>query len=330
MNFFQRMKSYASAAKKISRGMNLSPIKRFGVFCDVLYCKLVMHCSFEEYCFYNFHRLKNSHRKNFILKYHQQSVYSKINPPLFTMHKKVLYKQIQRGIRREVLYLPEAGEDNFLDFVRKHKKVITKPDAGSRGRDVQLFEYQNDAQALEFFHSLKEETVCEEYIIQHEAMSSLNPNSVNSLRIVALCDDGKVTIIAASLKTGGTPDSIADNMHNNGIGANVDIQSGVVTGYGYNYRNQKFIYHPVSLTQIIGFAVPFWPETLKLVKKTHLDVPQCPLIGWDVAITPTGPEIIEANGRPGPKLMQLMDKKPKGKYLKDYIKKHKLKKPKQD
>ena len=43
---------------------------------------------------------------------------------------------------------------------------------------------------------------------------------------------------------------------------------------------------------------------------------------WDVAITNSGPEIIEINSAPGPKLMQLMDQKPKGQFFREYIKKH--------
>lgn len=328
MKILQRIQKSLFSTMRIVNSFDVSLWKKIFLVYDIIYCVTCMHCTYDEYVIYEFYKYKNIYRKNFILMHHKKTDYRKINPYHFTMHKKIIYKLISRGIRREMLYLPEAGEEAFLSFVKKYKKVIVKPDVGSRGRGIQLFEYTDDDTAHVFFKSLKEEAVCEEYIFQHDKMCSLNPNCVNSVRIVALCDENEVNIIAASLKVGGKENSIVDNMHNNGIGANVDIETGIVDGVGYDYNNHTYIFHPITGTQIVGFLVPFWAETLELVKNTHLDIPQCPLLGWDVAITESGPEIIEINGAPGPKLMQLMDQKPKGKFLKDYINKHGLKKEK--
>lgn len=328
MKLLRKLRATLGSAKKIANTLNVSVWKKIYIICDILFCKAYLHCTPEEYQMYELFKYKNSYRKNFIFMYNKITDYRKINPRRFTMHKKFFYKLIKRGIHREYLYLPEADKEQFIAFVKKHKKIITKPDVGSRGKNIQLFEYNNEQQAIDFFNSIKEETICEEYICQHEKLSSLNPNSVNSIRIVSLLSDNDITFISASLKSGGHKTSFVDNMHSDGVGANVDIGTGVVTGVGYDYNNNTYIYHPVTGTQIVGFSIPFWTETLELIKRTHADVPECPLIGWDVAITDKGPEIIEINGAPGPKLMQLMDQKPKRLFLKDYIKKHNLKKDK--
>ena len=324
MRILHKIRTNLGVAKRIASKLGRSFWQKIYIMCDVIYCKMCMHCTFEEYQIYEFYKYKNLYRRDFILQHHRNIDYSMINPYHFTMHKKEIYKLIQRGIHRELLYLPEAGEEQFLAFVKKHKRVITKPDVGSCGKDIQAFEYSNDEQALAFFYSLKEESVCEEYIKQHEKMGTLNPSSVNSVRIVTLCRNGTVTFVSASLKSGGQKDTIVDNMHSKGVGANVDMDTGVVTGLGYDYHEHSYIYHPVTGTQIVGFSIPFWSETIELVKRTHLDVPQCPMLGWDVAITDNGPEIIEINGAPGPKLMQLMDQKPKRHYLRKYIKEYRV------
>lgn len=317
---------FRGAFRGIYKMANAITPSRWGqvrIICDFFFCKLVFRCDLEEYRLYEFYKYKNAYRKDFILKSHQKNQFYSINPVHFTKHKKMTYPLIQRGIQRDLLYLPEADEQQFLAFVKKHGKIITKPDTGSLGWHIQLFEYTDDEQALAFYHSLQEPTICEEYIHQHEDMSRLNPSSVNSIRVVSLRDGEEVTFIAASLKSGGKANTILDNLHNHGVGASVDIESGVVLGKAYDYHNNTYIHHPVTGTQIVGFAVPYWKETLELIRQTHQDVAQCPYLGWDVAITPTGPEIIEINGRPGPKLIQLMDQKPKGRYLKDYKRKHK-------
>ncbi|HET6556569.1 MAG TPA: sugar-transfer associated ATP-grasp domain-containing protein, partial [Prolixibacteraceae bacterium] len=53
--------------------------------------------------------------------------------------------------------------------------------------------------------------------------------------------------------------------------------------------------HPITKQQIIGFHVPFWNETLQMIKKAALLHPENKSIGWDIAITANGPELIEGN-----------------------------------
>lgn len=322
MKVFRQFKNMCRRITRLADRDTASFWNRMAMVLDYWYCRLFLRCSWEEYRIYGFYKYKNRYRKNFLLKSHKKTNIYDMNPPRFAKFKKSAYRRIARGIHREWLFLPEAGEQAFLEFVKKHKKVVTKPDVGSLGRRVQVFEYTDDQQALLFYYSLKADTICEEYIRQHEAMSSLNPSSVNSIRVISLCDEGKVTFMAATLKAGGTADAIVDNLHSNGVGALIDIESGVVVGKAYDYHDHTYVCHPVTGVQMVGFVVPFWKETLELVRQTHLDVAECPYLGWDVAITPTGPEIIEINDRPGPKLMQLMDQKPKGQYLKAYVRKH--------
>ena len=49
------------------------------------------------------------------------------------------------------------------------------------------------------------------------------------------------------------------------------------------------------------------------------------MLGWDIAITETGADIIEANNRPGSRIMQRMDGKPKGQKVIPLLRKDMLK-----
>ena len=42
----------------------------------------------------------------------------------------------------------------------------------------------------------------------------------------------------------------------------------------------------------------------ELVKKLHLEIPQVRYIGWDIAFTNNGPELVEGNEYPGYGLLQ--------------------------
>ena len=65
-------------------------------------------------------------------------------------------------------------------------------------------------------------------------------------------------------------------------------------------------------------------KAVTLVKEAHKRLPQCMLYGWDIAITETGVDIVEANSKPGTRIMQVMDAVPKGKHVLPLIKKERL------
>ena len=160
--------------------------------------------------------------------------------------------------------------------------------------------------------------ICEEFIFQCKEISDICPTSVNSCRILTLRDGQTVSVIAATFKT-SKGSSFVDNMHADGIGAAVDVKTGVVITEGRDYANNTFIYHPMTGMVIPGIQLPFWSATLYLVKKAHLLMPESAVLGWDVAFTDNGPIIIEVNGAPGPNIHQFADKKPKGRPIMECI-----------
>jgi len=53
--------------------------------------------------------------------------------------------------------------------------------------------------------------------------------------------------------------------------------------------------HPITGSTIVGFQVPFFKEAVKMVKEASTVVSEVAYVGWDVAVSPDGPVIIEGN-----------------------------------
>jgi len=51
--------------------------------------------------------------------------------------------------------------------------------------------------------------------------------------------------------------------------------------------------------------IPHWDEVLRMTAEAHRVLPKFGVIGWDIAITPEGPLIIECNANPHHMLYQL-------------------------
>ena len=81
-------------------------------------------------------------------------------------------------------------------------------------------------------------------------------------------------------------------------GAPIDLETGALgrlTGDKASALSDWFDHHPVTGAAVTGRIVPCWPELAALALKAHRLVPERVIIGWDMAITPEGPSLLEGN-----------------------------------
>ena len=68
--------------------------------------------------------------------------------------------------------------------------------------------------------------------------------------------------------------------------------------------NAKIIINPKTNKKFSDVKINGVKEAFDLVKKLHLEIPQVRYIGWDIAFTNDGPELVEGNEYPGYGLLQ--------------------------
>jgi hypothetical protein len=136
----------------------------------------------------------------------------------------------------------------------------------------------------------------EEFIVQHPELTRISPSAVNTVRIFTQINkQNKVEILGCRLRI--SVNSPVDNMAAGNLAAPIDEKTGQVNGPAVysDITKEEQEYHPVTKVRITGFQVPFWEETLELVKKAAKLHQQNRSIGWDVVITERGPGLIEGN-----------------------------------
>jgi hypothetical protein len=62
--------------------------------------------------------------------------------------------------------------------------------------------------------------------------------------------------------------------------------------------------HPDSGGQITGRQVPRWEEVCRLAERAHWAFDDRVMIGWDIAVTPDGPVLVEGNAAPDLDIIQ--------------------------
>ncbi|MBL3701567.1 hypothetical protein GI582_02545 [Sulfitobacter sp. BDSS02] len=144
-------------------------------------------------------------------------------------------------------------------------------------------------------------------LVQHPEMVAVTGKAVGSLRVVTVRDSNRPQVLYSAWKI-PAPDAMSDNFWQSGsMIAPVDAMTGKVgqarIGTGLDARDIDD--HPVSGAKITGKQLPMWDRVREMVCEAHAVVPEFGIVGWDVAIGPDGPMIIEHNANPFHTLYQL-------------------------
>ena len=137
-------------------------------------------------------------------------------------------------------------------------------------------------------------------IEQHKEINKIHDKSVNTLRIISLITSENHPEIISVFMRFGVGDGVVDNASSGGFFVGVNIDEGTLKDTGHylsEYGGAKIKKHPDSGFIFEGFKVPYFKEAFEEVLKGIKVIPDR-FIGWDVAITPKGPIIVEANSVP--------------------------------
>ena len=194
----------------------------------------------------------------------------------------------------ELKLKPELAKDLIEG---KSDKVVLKSVDGQCGRGIQIIPVEGltPASLVSKLEASGNDLV-EEFVQQHEDLNRLSPSGLNTLRIVTQINkEGGADVIAARLRI--TVNNSVDNMAAGNLAAEVNLDNGKVNGPAVysDITKGDTPTHPITGVVFNGFELPMFKESIDMVMEAALLYPQNRSIGWDVAITSNGPELIEAN-----------------------------------
>lgn len=136
----------------------------------------------------------------------------------------------------------------------------------------------------------------------HGIASIMAPQGVGTIRAVTCMDRGEPRLLLAILKiTVGS--NVTDNFHHGSTGnlvAPIDLATGALAAARGSTRTDwpamtTVGRHPDTGHPIEGAVVPCWEELVALVLAAQRSLPLLKSAGWDIAVTPEGPILVETN-----------------------------------
>lgn len=301
---------YRQMLETVGEIHRISGKNRVGLFFDVIYCGLRYGAGYRDYRLNEWWTLNAAQRKTYVTRGINNSIIKHCNDPAYyhLLNDKIDFNRtFERFLGRKWLYLKEASEEEFAGYMEGLEEIVAKPVAEACGRGVEKLRKADFESISALYHHLveTERYLVEEVICQHETISQIYPDSVNTLRIVTLTsDDGEPHLLYAFIRI-GNGGRVVDNINAGGMAAPIDLETGVIDKVAFDKDSRYYEKHPQTGSPIVGVRIPMWREATALVLEAAKMIPQLRYVGWDVAITPNGPIFVEGNQHPGHDILQM-------------------------
>lgn len=284
---------------------------------DILHCMKKFDAGYYDYVIFQFWNLTDEQRDTYMTRFRSKKFIAFVNDESYSHifdNKDEFNKVFKDYIGRESFDMNDATKEDVIDYFNRKEKVFAKMRDLSCGKGAELL-YTKDFEDGEAFYKYvtdKGFNTLEDVIVNHPDMAAVYPYAANCMRMITLIgDDGKPHLICCVQKFGNNK-RIVDNF---GVQGPVDIETGIfkypavpgdTTATGF-YTEHPFTGHP-----LVGFKIPCFEEAKEMILKAAMVVPELRYVGWDVAISPDGPCIIEGNNYTAHDFWQLPGQTPGG------------------
>ncbi len=224
-----------------------------------------------------------------------------------------------RGVSFDGRCVRTPGDLEALICERSLTAVCFKPVAGHSGRGFAKVEIERgrDGEALRYLRLPGRETVdvetlwnrelgldagvpylCQQTVDQHPLLAELHPGSLNTARIWMGQERAGDWRMAVALLRMGCGGAVMDNISQGGLGAPIDMESGVLGDGIYQDALDWRCHaeHPTTRAVIRGRVLPMWSEFPAFCRLVCLPyTPYLRLLGLDIAFGRDGLLAIEVN-----------------------------------
>ena len=276
------------------------------IFLDVVYCGLVYQAGYVDYYLIRLDLMNKEERKTVVTRGKNNQFIKFFNNQkiIHVFHNKYEFNiKFKNFIKRDWIYLDNNYEE-FLKFINNKEDFIAKPLDGSCGIGIEKLKTNQEHSKLYDYLVKNKILLLEEVIKQDEEINKIYPYSINTLRVITLTNNNRSTVLSAYLRIGNN-NKFVDNFNSGGMVVPININTGVIEFGAIDRNNIIYEKHPMTNEKIKGFKVPKWNLILDFAKELAQVEKEVGMVGWDISLTTTGPDIVEGNEFPTHDFYQL-------------------------
>lgn len=273
------------------------------IFVDMLVWAAFHDTAYIDYYEADFALLTPKERKTYMTSLLQHHLATRLNDrqAALQFENKIAFNTLFADyLRREWLDLTTTDAAGLRAFAERHPVLIAKVPVSREGKGVFRYDTREEVSDWGTFYDelvQKGQVLIEEPIVQHPYLAKYCAGTVNTTRVTTYFDGTDVHVLIGAQKFGRG--AVSDQFTWGGFFTMLDAH-GHSVGPGHTGKhNSRYEVHPDSGESIVDFQVPRWDDVVALLDEVARVVPEVPYVGWDVAVGPEGPVLIEGNWIPG-------------------------------
>lgn len=195
--------------------------------------------------------------------------------------------------------------DDLLTRVSDGEKLFIKPVTGQGGDGILVLKnkdgifYLNGAElsTISLTRLLKRNQmyIFQKGIVQRSDFAMINPDSVNTLRVISQFCAGEVFVPVCVLRMGRDGKDV-DNSHQGGLSIEINVEDGSFASCAVEEHGDRlYAKHPDTGFVFDGVKIAGWEFIKNAIIDSARKFPELPEIAWDVAVVNDGIEMIELN-----------------------------------
>lgn len=299
-NIFEARRHIREFAQEYSKQCGRSPAY---IEKDIIAAKKLNHISLGEYAWIGYSELNDEQKRSVSTLWTRaefRKTYTDRRYICLLMNKFIFSRVFSDFYGRRCEMAEGLDKATLAQLAANTGKVVYKPNCKGQGKGVCVLNIADDAQLAAAYDFVQNNSdgIVEEYIVQHETLARLNPSAVSIIRFYTVCAPSGSYLFAPVLTTAITKE--ISNGCQDALTAMIDIRTGEVVTDAVDQNNfAEYAEHPVTGVRFKGLKMPYWEETIAMMRRAVPLAKKISNIGWDIAVAADGPLIIEANTIPG-------------------------------
>lgn len=277
----------------------------FSVWLGMIYNYVVYGVFPQEYYHYGFYKKKAKDKKTYFTTKLYAKRRAELSNPNYEnsifLDKYIFSKVFCDFYGRDCMLINRyTSAEEIASFMEKAKKACFKPLEECEGRGIRSFSLKNfdsSAECGQAILAAKEgfgNALLDEWLVQSDEMNKFYDKGVNCIRVYTFLYKDHFEFLDAKVSFGTNSDIVNATLGGN-LFATVDVETGVITSDLTDYTLVLHKEHPVTHFKAKGTQLPQWGKVLNLARRAAYCVPSVAYVGWDIALTPNGPVLIEGN-----------------------------------
>lgn len=275
------------------------------IMMDMKFTECILKYNNTGYVSFHFHEKTIPERREFVCTKERTMMLPDLNSKesLAILDDKLLtYEALKEFYHREMVAISDKDFRRFKEFFDRNDAAVIKPRFDLMGKGVQLLRKSDIKDMRKSFRELVDnyrKFLMEGLIDAAPEVKALNPDSVNTVRVITYFDGKEATVWSASMRIGHVG-SFVDNVGAGGLTVTIDRETGVIISDARDEGGFSYEKHPETGITFKGYQLPAWDKAIATAKGLAASMPEAKFVGWDLACNSDYEwVIVEGNGQTG-------------------------------